>query len=522
MPRSFRAEIVGLVLLAVLAVLSLARRELFVGDETKYAQVIREMHADGAVLLPTLNGEPYTHKPPLHFWLMYAFTGIGGQRALWPYVLPAILSTVALVWLTGRVADDWVGRDLAWLSRFVLMGLTMVWGLAQVARMDLLFACLTTAGALALFRYLDGGRARDALLCGIGFGIGGLVKGPAAVLILVSLYVAESLGLRRRPKGADSLVLLVGIVVPLLWFVPAVLSAGMPYFEEIVVRQTAGRAVGSWVHGEPPWYYLVASPVIVFPWFFLLVGSMRSARSAGAATPALARCIRWILAIVVPFSLISSKLPVYMVPAFTPAAILCAWYLALPDERMSWRSLALWGHRAVFTILAVVPLVALSGGIPMKGDEASLLGVGSIRVALISMAVISIAGIVVGWKSIRVSSLALPFVFAVPVGIMLTAGASAINDYASSRLLVAALAREARPGDEIGMYYTPHLWSRDLPDELEGTRQFGLGELEEGRGPDLLAVRRDRIDRLAGVLDAYQHVSSVRFMGKTFDVYRRR
>ena len=234
------------------------------------------------------------------------------------------------------------------------------------------------------------------------------------------------------------------------------------------------------------------------------------------------RCVRWILAILVPFSLVSSKLPVYMVPAFPPVALLSAWYVRLPDETMRWRLLTLWGHRIVLALFAIAPVAALAGVHPTKGDEAGLLAASGVRVALISMAVLGLAGVVLGWRSIRVSSLLLPFTLAVPAAIVLTAGAPAINEFASSRPLVEELARQVRPGDEIGMYYTPHLWSRSMPRELESARQSSLEELAVGSGPDLLVVRSDKIERLGDLAGAYQQVSSVRFMGKTFNVYRRR
>ncbi|HEY0370469.1 MAG TPA: hypothetical protein VGD79_00600, partial [Thermoanaerobaculia bacterium] len=61
-----RAPAVALTVVVLSVLLSPLGRELFVGDETKYSQVVREMRA-GSFVLPTLNGTPFTHKPPLHF-----------------------------------------------------------------------------------------------------------------------------------------------------------------------------------------------------------------------------------------------------------------------------------------------------------------------------------------------------------------------------------------------------------------------------------------------------------------------
>lgn len=396
----------------------------------------------------------------------------------------------------------------------------MTWGLAQTARMDLMFACLTTAGSLSLYRWIDASRVRDGLAAGVWFGIAGLVKGPMAILILASLFVVESLALRRRPRSADLVSLVAAAAIPLAWFVPAVLSAGGGYLDEILVRQTAGRVVDSWVHRQPPWYYLVAAPAIFLPFFFPLASAIRSAGAGGEeAGAALKRCVRWIVAIVVPFSLISSKLPVYMVPALPPVAMLAAWYASLEPERQAWRGFATWGNRAILALLIAMPAVILSGIVPLAEDQRVLLDARGVRAALVSMSLVGLAGLVVGWRSVRASSLILPFAFALPVCIALTAAAPAVNDVASSRLLVEEIARHHRPGERIGMYYTPHLWSRGMPVELDDARQMSLEELQTGERPGILAVRSDRVERLGAVLEDYRELSSVRFMGKRFNVY---
>jgi hypothetical protein len=47
-------------------------RPLWPVDETRYASVAWEMWLRGDFLVPYINGEPYSHKPPLLFWLIHA------------------------------------------------------------------------------------------------------------------------------------------------------------------------------------------------------------------------------------------------------------------------------------------------------------------------------------------------------------------------------------------------------------------------------------------------------------------
>jgi len=138
------------------------------------------------------------------------------------------------------------------------------------------------------------------------------------------------------------------------------------------------------------------------------------------------------------------------------------------------------------------------------------------------MAIVSLAGLASGWKSVRLGSRILPFAVALPVAILVTAGAPMVNGYASVGPLVDELSRQVSDGDDVRLYYTPHLWSRTLPARLELARQTTAEELAGGARPDVLAVRGDRVDDLGGALGDYFEVSAVRFMGKTFHVYRRR
>src|SRR5579883_2370108 len=63
-----------LLLLALPAVLLYARLgfPLFEPDESRYAELPREMMARGDYVVPHLEGEPYFDKPPLFYWLVAA------------------------------------------------------------------------------------------------------------------------------------------------------------------------------------------------------------------------------------------------------------------------------------------------------------------------------------------------------------------------------------------------------------------------------------------------------------------
>src|SRR5260370_22819400 len=116
MPRHTLTAAVFLLIAA--ALITPMQRDLFVGDETKYGQVVREMRSTGAFFLPTLNGAPFTHKPPIHFWLIDLLTFPLGVYSTWAFVLPSLLAFVFLLWLMWKMGVP--------LAAFVCVSASMI------------------------------------------------------------------------------------------------------------------------------------------------------------------------------------------------------------------------------------------------------------------------------------------------------------------------------------------------------------------------------------------------------------
>src|SRR3981081_3554057 len=133
MPR--RLLITAIFFLIAGALITPMQRDLFVGDETKYGQVVREMRATGAFFLPTLNGTPFTHKPPIHFWLIDLLTFPLGVYSTWAFVLPSLIAFVFLLWLMWKIGGP--------LAAFICGSSLMIWASAQSARVGGRFTVCT-------------------------------------------------------------------------------------------------------------------------------------------------------------------------------------------------------------------------------------------------------------------------------------------------------------------------------------------------------------------------------------------
>jgi len=125
----------------VLTTVSLFIRPLFPIDETRYAAVAWEMWSRNDFLVPYLNGETYSHKPPLLFWLMQLSWWLSGVND-WSLRLISPLFSLATIFLSGAIAHIlWPERKrVEALAPLILMGL-LFWAIFTTLTMfDMMLA----------------------------------------------------------------------------------------------------------------------------------------------------------------------------------------------------------------------------------------------------------------------------------------------------------------------------------------------------------------------------------------------
>jgi 4-amino-4-deoxy-L-arabinose transferase-like glycosyltransferase len=456
------------------------QRDLFVGDETKYGQVVREMRATGAFFLPTLNGAPFTHKPPLHFWMIDLLTYPLGVYSTWAFVLPSLIAFVFLLFLLWRMGGP--------LAAFVCGTSLMIWGSAQTARMDISFTACIVLGAWMLQRAFDADDSRALFAGAVALGVATLIKGPMAPVIGIVLFLLEAWRRKRFPRVRYGGAVTGLIVIPLSWLVPAMLMGGSAYTHEVIVKQTVGRAVSTWVHNAPPWFYLLHLPGILFPWFFLAVAALRGANRF---------YINWILAVLVPYSLMSSKLDVYMMAMIPPVALMIADFVRRESGGK-------WANTLTLALL-IVP-VAFLNRVPREAKP------------LVIILAIAAALALITWKSLLRSTIAVGMVPLVPLVYAAMTLMPLANDIGSTRRLIAAIQKQHVPPETVALYSCPYLWSRDFPRELERVRYV---DAENVGNATVITTSRGHASEIANALRGYRRVDQLQMIGKWFDVYRR-
>lgn len=336
--------------------------DLWAPDEPRYAEVARETLEDGHWLVPYLGGTAYSEKPPLYFWLLAGSYALFGENPFAVRLVP-VLSACGMMVVTYAL-----GRKLfsvrAGLFAGVVLGTSVLFvDLARHGNIDSTLTLVTT-GALALMAaaYFDGRRGLYWPAYGV-MALGVLLKGPVGVLIpllsfIVFLVVARDAGSIRRTCLLPGLGIVVVIVAA--WLVPAMLGGGADYARTILLKQNLGRAVESFSHGEPPYYYLTTLPADFFPWVFFLPQAVAFAVRKRTARTLFA--VVWLATVFVLFSVVSGKRGLYLLPLFPAGALLVGAFFES------------WSQREIGRKALDAPAVLLGAVLVLIAVAACLLG----------------------------------------------------------------------------------------------------------------------------------------------------
>ena len=333
-----KENFVAIVLFAVLFAASMMRPVLPV-DETRYLTAAWEMWLKKDLIHLTVNFEPYSHKPPLLFWLINAFWAVFGVSR-WAALIPILISTLGVILLTGKLARKLFpeGPDIALRARLLLMGGAPFLIYGSLIMFDVMLCFFMLASILCLLEYAEKKRFIALVGYGLCMGFGVLTKGP--VIYLCALPVAlfapfwmmhdES---RRwlRWYGSCVMAALISAAPVALWLGPLIASESSDFLYWLLWKQTAGRITGGFsdIHPRPFYFYLLILPLFVLPWAFFPAfwRGIKNWRLEWKELAGLRLLTFWFLAAFIAFSLITGKQPHYLLPLMPALIIGMAWFM---------------------------------------------------------------------------------------------------------------------------------------------------------------------------------------------------
>jgi len=364
-------------------------------DEPRFAEASREMIERGDYVVPHFNNDLRLDKPPLAYWAQMASYRIFGENdfaARFPSAVAAALVALSIFGWGRRIGGERVGWWAAII--FTLSLETFIHAKAAVADMWLVLFVTTAhwSGYELLRDWFGAGSntvsARPAPLSGapyrhvvwwlafwVSLALGFLAKGPIAWTALLTLaatkFFARDLPLGRRFKFGRGIVLMLVIVA--LWGIPALIQTHGQFLSVGLGRHVVTRSfvtmeghglnsIGGYFLLLP--FYFVAIFVSFFPWSIKLPWLIKTLRRdhdkidnylfAGTAI------------VFIIFTLVSTKLPHYTLPAFPLLALLLARYwqrATATSGRTSFRPIAVATAALWFAIAIVMPPL-IAGSFP--------------------------------------------------------------------------------------------------------------------------------------------------------------
>lgn len=360
----------------------MAMRDFTPSNELRYLSIADEAIANGHLFAFYNHGIPYADKPPLYFWIVMLCRLLFGHHSCLALSMFSLIPAFAIV----GIMDRWVMKGKSAMNRMSVAGMTlacvMFLGTMVVLRMDMLM-CLFIVLALWTFYRMytgEGSRRQDSLTLPLWIFLALFTKGPVG-LLMPPLAIAVFLAVKRDWKGFRKYLGLKtwGIIAALsaVWLTCVWLEGGLEYINNLLFKQTVGRAVNAFTHARPFWFYLVTILWCLAPYTLLLIGSFMASllpvRKAGAEKVSdleiLFLCT--IISTAAMLSSFSSKLPIYLVPVLP----FCVYLFPTVLDRIGERGWMRWSV-GIFQILllcaGIATLLFLNGSVTIPA-AASLL-----------------------------------------------------------------------------------------------------------------------------------------------------
>jgi len=363
-----------------LAILSLGllfqgTRGIWEPDEGFYANVALGMLDSHNWWLPRLNGEVFLDKPPMVYWSIASgmkLLGVGAWGARSGHAL--FFAGAALA--AGLLAGRWWGRRSGAFAALAYATSFLPFLAANVLTPDTQLAFFTALSFLLYDRAegarTGGERLRRGAMLGAALGLGALSKGPAILVMAAPLLILVALR-RRSPWSwlADSRLWMAAVTFSAVtlswyWLVCARVPGALAY---ILDNQVLGRLVTAQYQRNAQWHgslrvYIPVLLVGALPWTPLLLTRLRglSARLRDAwrePDPKHFPLLFVVLTFFVPlaiFMVARSRLPLYILPLWTPLALAAGRSLAASKRGARFWAIGAVGWVALLAAARLAPI----------------------------------------------------------------------------------------------------------------------------------------------------------------------
>ncbi|NCJ11936.1 lipid IV(A) 4-amino-4-deoxy-L-arabinosyltransferase [Serratia marcescens] len=365
--------IVLAVFFALVYLIPLNGRLLWQPDETRYAEISREMLQRGDWVVPHLLGLRYFEKPVAGYWFNNISQWLFGENNF-AVRFGSVFSTGMTALLVFALAMlMWRNARRASLAALMFLSMVLVFSIGTYSVLDPMISLWLAAAMVSYYLTLKatsvkgklGAYALLGLACGMGFMTKGFLALAVPVIAVIPIVIQQ-----RRIK--DLLCYgPVAIVTATLLSLPWALAIAQrePDFWNYFfwVEHIQRFAEDNAQHKAPFWYYLPVLLAAVLPWLALLPGALLKGWRERVQRPELFFLLSWVLMPLIFFSIAKGKLPTYILPCMAPLALLMTAYAE--DYAATLRARLFKANawlNGLFGLIGIVALVVLSSGLLPK------------------------------------------------------------------------------------------------------------------------------------------------------------